>query len=402
VDRRTVLTGAAGVAASSLALSSGVAAQEQPYGGWLSDVGNYTGETEDLTGNDAVTIEVGVQNNGGPWGFGPAAARIDPGTEVTFEWVSNAHNVLPEEIPDDSGWEGYENIENEGFTYSFTFETEGIFKYFCQPHRSQGMKAAIVVGDADVGEGGGSGGAGPPDWPGYVDDANVDTYEDLRGQDSVTVTVGAGSSQLAFDPTKVWIDPGTTVTWEWVGNLDHNVLPNSQPDGSDWSGHEPLEGGGFTYEFTFETGGVYTYFCTPHEAAGMKGAIAVGDDVPTVGGPGTGGQGGITLPGGSFGFLLLAVPFGALGIGAAALLAAEWVSTLRRTPAELKEYVGEATGTVRETAPALPGATEEIEHDDYDPWGTASLIFVYFVILVVMWIFVYFVEFLGGGPTVIG
>ena len=43
-----------------------------------------------------------------------------------------------------------------------------------------------------------------------------------------------------------------------------------------------------------------------------------------------------------------------------------------------------------------------IGHDEYDPVGTATLIIVYLAIVVIMWVFMYFVEFLGGGPTVIG
>jgi hypothetical protein len=44
----------------------------------------------------------------------------------------------------------------------------------------------------------------------------------------------------------------------------------------------------------------------------------------------------------------------------------------------------------------------EIGHEDFDPVGTLTLITIYFVILLVMWVFMYFVEFLGNGPTVVG
>ena len=43
----------------------------------------------------------------------------------------------------------------------------------------------------------------------------------------------------------------------------------------------------------------------------------------------------------------------------------------------------------------------EIGHDDFNPIGTLVLVAIYFVILVVLWIFMYFVEFLGRGPTVV-
>ncbi|TKX53002.1 halocyanin, partial [Halorubrum sp. SP3] len=63
-----------------------------------------------------------------------------------------------------------------------------------------------------------------PDWPSGAADGNVGSYTDARGQDEVTISVGAGSNGLAFDPTLVWVDEGTTVTWEWTGaGGSHNV-----------------------------------------------------------------------------------------------------------------------------------------------------------------------------------
>ncbi|MFB1063632.1 hypothetical protein CP556_05015 [Natrinema sp. CBA1119] len=49
-----------------------------------------------------------------------------------------------------------------------------------------------------------------------------------------------------------------------------------------------------------------------------------------------------------------------------------------------------------------PEHVRTIGHDEYDPIGTLILIAIYFVILVLLWLFMYFVEFLGNGPTVIG
>jgi len=140
-------------------------------------------------------------------------------------------------------------------------------------------------------EGGGGGGSVQPVWPSYVSDANGPGYEDLRGNSEVTIEVGVGSSGFAFGPTETWIDPETTVIFEFVAP-SHNVKPNSQPDGGGLAG---TEGGEFatipegeTYEVTLEAGGMYTYYCGPHEGQGMKGAIAVGGDVETeeVGGGG--------------------------------------------------------------------------------------------------------------------
>ncbi|OLZ40478.1 cytochrome oxidase [Natrinema saccharevitans] len=46
--------------------------------------------------------------------------------------------------------------------------------------------------------------------------------------------------------------------------------------------------------------------------------------------------------------------------------------------------------------------SREIGHDEYDPWGTLALIALYFVALVLMWLFTYFVEFVGNDLTVYG
>nr|WP_188787952.1 cytochrome oxidase [Halobellus salinus] len=43
-----------------------------------------------------------------------------------------------------------------------------------------------------------------------------------------------------------------------------------------------------------------------------------------------------------------------------------------------------------------------MSHEEFDPKGTLALILVYFAILVGMWVFMYFVEFLGNGLTVVG
>jgi halocyanin-like protein len=149
--------------------------------------------------------------------------------------------------------------------------------------------ASAAAGTATAQEGGG-GGTTQPEFPGYVDGAAGGDYQDMRGESEVTIEVGAGSNQVAFAPTNVWIDEGTAVNFEWVSN-GHNVLPNSQPEGAGWDGSgEALEDEGFSYSHTFETGGMYTYYCAPHEQLGMVGAIAVGGDVSTVTTGGGGGE----------------------------------------------------------------------------------------------------------------
>jgi hypothetical protein len=48
------------------------------------------------------------------------------------------------------------------------------------------------------------------------------------------------------------------------------------------------------------------------------------------------------------------------------------------------------------------GNQRSISYEEFDPKGTLALILVYLVVLGVMWVFMYFVEFLGNELVVVG
>jgi len=50
----------------------------------------------------------------------------------------------------------------------------------------------------------------------------------------------------------------------------------------------------------------------------------------------------------------------------------------------------------------MSAETETGDESDFDPVGTAVLIGIYMAIVTLMWIFTYFVEFLGRGVTIVG
>jgi halocyanin-like protein len=137
-------------------------------------------------------------------------------------------------------------------------------------------------GSDDGGDGGGNGddtedGGGdgtPSEVEDYLGDANnYDGVVDETGSDSVEVAVGP-DGENAFGPAAVRVSSGTTITWDWK-NGSHNVVPDTVPDGSDWSGDESIEQPDYSHEHTFETAGTYLYYCSPHESVGMKGAVVV-------------------------------------------------------------------------------------------------------------------------------
>ena len=157
--RRGLLRAAGGAtAAVAVASAAGPAAAQTDFDGWLSDVDNYDGTVVDATGQEEATVEVGVEANGGAYGFGPAAVQVDPGTTVRWEWTGEGqqHNVV-----DEAGNFESDLTSEEGFTYERTFDSAGVVKYFCRPHRGLGMKGVVVVGDLpDTGGEDGGGGSG--------------------------------------------------------------------------------------------------------------------------------------------------------------------------------------------------------------------------------------------------
>ena len=61
-----------------------------------------------------------------------------------------------------------------------------------------------------------------------------------------------------------------------------------------------------------------------------------------------------------------------------------------------------STPTEEAVSPDDESIEREIGHDEFNPRGTLALITIYFLILVALWVFMYFIEFLGRGPTVVG
>ena len=110
---------------------------------------------------------------------------------------------------------------------------------------------------------------------------------------------------LTFSPADITIDAGDTVTWEDLQALFHTVSQSDDAasnvyDGSGFRSGNP--GAVDTFEFTFNTPGVFFYVCEPHGALGMKGSVTVlaGNIAPVAdAGPDQSGQVGdpITLDG---------------------------------------------------------------------------------------------------------
>ena len=68
-----------------------------------------------------------------------------------------------------------------------------------------------------------------------------------------------------FEPPDAEITAGDTLTWQWEGDSDHNVVG----DGFE----SPVQRDG-TFEHTFSEPGTYAYRCTLH--GWMRGTVTVG------------------------------------------------------------------------------------------------------------------------------
>ncbi|MGB9960730.1 plastocyanin/azurin family copper-binding protein (plasmid) [Halobacterium sp. MBLA0001] len=130
------------------------------------------------------------------------------------------------------------------------------------------------------------------------DDSNTTTTTESSDDNSggsgswtETSTVEMTDS-LKFDPKRIQVSTGTTVTWENVGAVAHSVtaFENEIPDGAAYfasggfdseqaaNDNYPDKGSiakGESYEHTFETTGTYKYYCIPHEMSGMVGYVKV-------------------------------------------------------------------------------------------------------------------------------
>lgn len=91
----------------------------------------------------------------------------------------------------------------------------------------------------------------------------------------VTIEVLGPTGGNRFEPATVTIQAGETVAWIWPqGSLAHNVVPDE--DEPETSG--PVANGPREYRYTFDSPGVYDYFCANHGntgGVGMSGTVIV-------------------------------------------------------------------------------------------------------------------------------
>lgn len=114
--------------------------------------------------------------------------------------------------------------------------------------------------------------------------------------DHAEVKMATTNNGSHFEPHIVWVNKGGTVTWHLESGShsttayhSSNNKPQRVPDDTSGWNSGILSKSGGTFKQTFETAGVYDYFCIPHETTGMLGSVIVGN-------PSTSGQPGLKPP----------------------------------------------------------------------------------------------------------
>lgn len=91
----------------------------------------------------------------------------------------------------------------------------------------------------------------------------------------MSINVGAGPDGHAFDPPVVIVDPGTTITWEWVEDSGaHYVVSRVQVNADPENVPDLIEGSYSTSE-TVEVPEMKRYACYNHHDERMRSAIVV-------------------------------------------------------------------------------------------------------------------------------
>ena len=106
-----------------------------------------------------------------------------------------------------------------------------------------------------------------------------------RAPEIIEMRSDAPGARVWFDPIGVYVDPGTTVRWIVRENVHTTTAYHPHNDKHSLripEGARPWDSGylvepGSHFDVTLTVPGVYDYYCTPHEGAGMVGRIVVGD-----------------------------------------------------------------------------------------------------------------------------
>ena len=86
----------------------------------------------------------------------------------------------------------------------------------------------------------------------------------------------SNGNKMVYSQEIVNIDVGDTVTW-LPTSKGHNVEVIASPNGMSLKSKNGKE-----VKITFDSPGIYYYWCTPHKGMGMIGLVVVGSDLSNI------------------------------------------------------------------------------------------------------------------------
>lgn len=105
--------------------------------------------------------------------------------------------------------------------------------------------------------------------------ANGSTEPDTPlGDDDATALVSVEMRDIAFSPSEITVERGTTVIWTNEDNVQHNVIAADPNNTGGLPTTAPLLSQGETFSFTFDEVGTFEYLCEVHQQQ-MRGTVTV-------------------------------------------------------------------------------------------------------------------------------
>lgn len=99
---------------------------------------------------------------------------------------------------------------------------------------------------------------------------------------AIEVLLGSSDGGLAFVPSNFSVSPGEKIVFRNNAGFPHNVVFDEDeiPSGVDASKismneEDLLNGPGDVFAVTLSEKGDYTFYCAPHQGAGMVGKVTV-------------------------------------------------------------------------------------------------------------------------------
>ncbi|KAF6135649.1 hypothetical protein GIB67_028220 [Kingdonia uniflora] len=99
---------------------------------------------------------------------------------------------------------------------------------------------------------------------------------------AIEVLLGSSDGGLAFVPNTFSVSPGETIIFKNNAGFPHNIVfdEDAVPSGVEaakisMSEEDLLNGPGESYTVTLSEKGTYSFYCAPHQGAGMVGKVTV-------------------------------------------------------------------------------------------------------------------------------